>query len=166
MSTTSDAAPTVAPAAYEARLDTRLPGRWARIALLATAPPALAGAVVAWCFDLWWLAALAAVIGALVPWCTRHHGRRYVATFRCVLDRSGLLVERGVWWRSQVFVPRERVQHTDVEHGPLARRWGLATLTVFTAGSSHGRIDIEDLRHSDALRLRDDLLDRHERPGS
>ena len=170
METTADspASPPAAAPAREAeyRLDPGLPKRWLVVLLIVLLPIALAGFVVAAIAGLWWLLPAIVGVSALLAWWTRAYGRRYVATFRCVLDDTGLYVERGVWWRSQTFVPRARVQHTDVDQGPLARRFGLATLKVFTAGSAHGEIDIEDLRHSDALRLRDDLLERHERPAS
>jgi len=164
----TDASPPLAldpvpPAEAEYRLDAGLPKRWTACALIPVLPLATAGLVVASIFGLFWLLPAIVAFAALLLWWTAAYGRRYVATFRCVLGAPGLFVERGVWWRSQTFVPRARVQHTDVDQGPLARRFGLATLRVFTAGSAHSEIGIEDLRHADALRLRDDLLERHER---
>jgi uncharacterized protein len=55
-------------------------------------------------------------------------------------------------------VPRERVQHTDVERGPLGRRFGLATLVVHTAGHQDSEIRLEGLEHGTALAVRDRLL--------
>ena len=157
---------TAAPSAEqgtEYRLDPQLPRIWALVALVPVLPVATAGIVTVSVFGLFWLVPAVLALALLVPWLVRGYGRRYVATFRCVLGAPGLYVERGVWWRSLTFVPRARVQHTDVDQGPLARRFGLATLKVFTAGSEHSEIQIEELRHADALRLRDDLLERHER---
>jgi uncharacterized protein len=88
------------------------------------------------------------------------HGRAYIRRFRALLLPDGLLVARGVWWRSEVFVPRARVQHTDVTQGPLARYFGMATLKVFTAGTQHSLVDVPDLAHESAIVLRDTLLDR------
>lgn len=157
---------TAAPDAEQAavyRLDPQLPRIWALTALIPVMPIGIAGIVTVSILGLYWLVPAVVVLALLVPWLVRGYGRRYVATFRCVLGAPGLYVERGVWWRSLTFVPRARVQHTDVDQGPLARRFGLATLKVFTAGSAHSEIQIEELRHTDALRLRDDLLERHER---
>jgi len=88
---------------------------------------------------------------------------RYVGRFRCRLLDDGLLLDRGVYWHSETFVPRERVQHTEVDQGPFARHFGIATLKVHTAGSKVGEIDIDGLAHDDAVALRDRLLDRQGR---
>lgn len=73
---------------------------------------------------------------------------------------DGLLVKRGVFWRSETFVPRSRIQHTEVNQGPFDRRWGMASLSLHTAGTHVEKITVSGLFHPDALRLRDELLDR------
>jgi membrane protein YdbS with pleckstrin-like domain len=104
---------------------------------------------------------LAVPLAALLGLPTMHrYLARYGERFRCRLGRDGLMVERGVCWRSDTFVPRARVQHTDIGHGPLGRRLGIATLKVFTAGSHVGEIDIRGLGLADAVALRDNLLGR------
>ncbi len=100
-------------------------------------------------------------LGALAMFQIVRYGRRYVAMFRCALLPDGLKVHRGVWWRSEVFVPRTRIQHTDVSQGPIARQFGIAKLQVYTAGTHSAEIDIGGLAHTDAVALRDDLLGRH-----
>ena len=62
-------------------------------------------------------------------------------------------------------MPRSRIQHTDVSQGPYQRRFGLATLVVYTAGTEHASIAIEGLRHETALAFRDALLARGEPAG-
>lgn len=69
-----------------------------------------------------------------------------------------LELRRGVVFRHLVSVPRARVQHTDVERGPLERRFGLATLVVHTAGHDDSEIRLAGLEHGVALALRDHLL--------
>ncbi len=76
------------------------------------------------------------------------------------LDADGLEFEHGWIWRHQVSVPRSRIQHTDVTQGPYERRFGLATLVVYTAGTEHASISIEGLSHEAALAFRDALLAR------
>ena len=77
------------------------------------------------------------------------------------IDDSGIEIRRGVLWRRVVNVARSRVQHTDVAQGPLERRYGLATLLIYTAGTVHAQVDLFGLDHATALRIRDHLL-----PGS
>ena len=90
-----------------------------------------------------------------------HHGPRlrYQTTW-VGLDADGLEFEHGWLWRHQVSVPRSRIQHTDVTQGPYERRFGLATLVVYTAGTDHASISIEGLSHETALGFRDALLAR------
>lgn len=74
------------------------------------------------------------------------------------VDGRGIEIRRGVVWRKVINVPRSRVQHTDVSQGPLERGHGLATLVLFTAGTSHARVDLHGLDHATALRIRDHFL--------
>jgi membrane protein YdbS with pleckstrin-like domain len=128
---------------------------WGWIALLAT--PGTAG--LAFAGNL--LPALALALGALLLGLfMRRYLAAFAARFRCRLLLDGLWIERGVYWRRETFVPRARVQHTDVNQGPLARRFGIAELKVFTAGTQAAEIEVDGLAHADALALRDRLLGR------
>ncbi|MCY7365697.1 MAG: PH domain-containing protein, partial [Frankiaceae bacterium] len=62
---------------------------------------------------------------------------------RCRYDAWGylerdddLLVRRGVLVRRTSVVPYGRMQYVDVTAGPLARRFGLATVTLHTAAAA------------------------------
>ena len=74
------------------------------------------------------------------------------------LSDSALEIRRGVLWRSVIDVPRSRIQHSDVSQGPLQRRYGLGTLSVYTAGTSHALVRLEGLDHTRALAMREHLL--------
>jgi membrane protein YdbS with pleckstrin-like domain len=73
---------------------------------------------------------------------------------RWLLDEDGFAVARGRWWRRETRVPATRVQHLDLKHGPLERRWRLATLVVHTAGSKFGAVSLPGLDADDAEALR------------
>jgi uncharacterized protein len=74
------------------------------------------------------------------------------------VDADGLEIRSGVYFRSVTTVPKSRVQHTDVSQGPLQRKFGLATLTVHTAGTENAQVQLPGLPHDVALRIRDHLL--------
>ena len=74
------------------------------------------------------------------------------------LDARGLSVKRGLVWRKEVLVPRTRVQHLDLERGPIERRFGLATLVVHTAGTRMNALRQHGFLDADAVALRDALL--------
>lgn len=103
----------------------------------------------------WLIGALALVVlvsgGALLA---RARWRR---TF-WKLDAQGLQVKRGLLWRDEILVPRSRVQHLDIERGPLERRFGLATLIVHTAGTRQHALRQSGLDDADAVALRDALV--------
>ncbi|WP_284734483.1 PH domain-containing protein [Sphingosinicella terrae] len=63
--------------------------------------------------------------------------------------RSGLLV------RSSTVVPFGRVQHIDVTHGPVERRFGLATLVLHTAGTRGASVPLPGLLQAEAEAMRD-----------
>jgi len=97
------------------------------------------------------------VLGALFAWSwpvARYRRLTYA------VDGLGLTIQQGVWWRVQIALPRVRIQHSDVSQGPLQRRYGLATLKLYTAGSRFTKVELEGLRHEDAIALRDTLLSR------
>ena len=74
------------------------------------------------------------------------------------LDADGLEIRRGVIWRHTISVPCERIQHTDVRRGPIQRRFGLATLSVHTAGNHDSQIDLAGIGIETAQALRRTLL--------
>jgi membrane protein YdbS with pleckstrin-like domain len=108
--------------------------------------------------------ALALLVFGSLAW-VAHVGPaiRYRTTWLLV-DDDGLEYEHGWLWRHRVSVPRSRIQHTDVTQGPYARRFGLGTLVVYTAGTEHASIPIQGLRYETAMALRDALLSRSGAP--
>ena len=77
---------------------------------------------------------------------------------RFALSADGLHIRRGVFWRSEVLVPRSRVQHTDLNRGPIDRHLGIATLKVFTAGTKLASVALAGLPDARAIQLRDALV--------
>lgn len=78
------------------------------------------------------------------------------------LDARGLEIRRGVFWKHQVSIPSSRVQHIDVSQGPLQRPFGLATLTVHTAGTANASVEFAGLNFDTATHLRDQLVEQRE----
>ena len=141
-------------------LHPRAPALWlgqALAGIVVLGVPAALALVVA---GEWLAAAAVPVAGVALAVASGAYGRAYRRRFQCRLLPDGLLIERGVWWRSETFVPRARIQHTDVEEGPLQRQLGMATLEVYTAGTHASRVAVHGLARDAALRLRDRLLGR------
>ena len=83
-------------------------------------------------------------------------GRRWL---RWGYDDSGeqLRVARGWMFRTDTIVPFKRIQHIDVGQGPLERMFGLASLTVHTAGTHNSIVTLPGLTRADAEALRDSM---------
>jgi membrane protein YdbS with pleckstrin-like domain len=82
--------------------------------------------------------------------------RRYSARgYQMSADR--LRVVRGVLMRSDTVVPFSRVQHIDVHQGPLERFFGIATLTLHTAGNHNASVALPGLGEPLAREMREDI---------
>lgn len=75
---------------------------------------------------------------------------------RWEVSETAVYTQRGWWTRERRIAPMSRVQTVDFAQGPLARLFGLATVTVTTA-SAAGPLQVDGLDHEVALRLVDDL---------
>ncbi|TRD11457.1 hypothetical protein FGU71_06020 [Erythrobacter insulae] len=100
------------------------------------------------------------VIGAVlilaIVFVLRLPSRRYIARgYQISNDR--LRVVRGILWRSDTVVPFGRVQHIDVDQGPLERFFDIATLTVHTAGNHNSSVNLPGLGHELATEMREEI---------
>ena len=81
----------------------------------------------------------------------RHHARGYL------MGDGRLRVVRGILLRSDSVVPFGRVQHIDVNQGPLERYYGLAALTVHTAGTHNASVHLPGLEQGLARAMREEI---------
>ena len=100
-----------------------------------------------------WLAA-----AILLAWLAQKWPPIEYRYFRYRIDAQGVDIRTGVVWRRVISVPRSRVQHIDVAQGPLERRYSLATLSIYTAGTEFAKVDVPGLAYARAVKIRDHLL--------
>ena len=82
--------------------------------------------------------------------------RRYSARgYQISADR--LRVVRGLLFRSDTVVPFSRVQHIDVDQGPIERFFGIATLTLHTAGNHNSSVALPGLGEPLAREMRETI---------
>ncbi|MGB3165360.1 MAG: PH domain-containing protein [Alteraurantiacibacter sp.] len=68
-----------------------------------------------------------------------------------------LRVVKGMLFHSDTVVPFSRVQHLDVEQGPLERMFGIARLILHTAGTHNASVTLPGLAHGDAVAMREEI---------
>lgn len=73
------------------------------------------------------------------------------------ISRDRLRVVRGIMWRSDTIVPFGRVQHIDVDQGPIERALDIATMTLHTAGSHNASVSLPGLGHELATQMREEI---------
>jgi membrane protein YdbS with pleckstrin-like domain len=159
----TDAASAGAQTAPDRSVDPRAVFVWRWSAAIAFTPVLIAASVVllgataagspaAVFISVAWLLLLAAM--CIYVWQyppARHRNLRYR------IDDVGITIRDGVFWRAWSALPHARIQHTDVSQGPLQRRFGVADLKLYTAGSRYTCIVLPGLEHGAALALRDEL---------
>jgi membrane protein YdbS with pleckstrin-like domain len=74
------------------------------------------------------------------------------------LDELGIEIRRGVVFRQVTTVPRSRVQHTDVNQGPIERQLGLAHVVIHTAGTVDAVVTLGGLELDTAMQVRSYLV--------
>jgi len=74
------------------------------------------------------------------------------------LREHDILYKRGYIWRSQTVVPFNRVQHCEVDQGPIERLFNISKLKIFTAGGSSSDIAIPGLKPETAHSLKDFIM--------
>jgi len=81
--------------------------------------------------------------------------RKYYDTIFYKLTENEIIWERGVFIKNTGVVPYNRVTNIDVLQGPIARKYGIASLKIQTAGYSGAKIaeiTIEGIENYEELR--------------
>ena len=89
--------------------------------------------------------------------------KAYAIRNRDIIYRTGWLI------RKVAVCPFNRIQHCSVNSGPFERKLGLASLSIFTAGSQGADLKIPGLKESTATELRDFIMSKtmvHGSPGN
>ncbi|MBD2870912.1 PH domain-containing protein [Paenibacillus arenilitoris] len=106
-----------------------------------------------WDWTLWpgWIAlALFIVTFILFTWIIP---KMKHARFLYELFEEELEIQKGLVFLSNVLVPMVRVQHVELESGPMMRKYGLASVSIVTAATTH-RISGLKLEEAQQLKRR------------
>ncbi|OBP13744.1 hypothetical protein A5320_17665 [Rheinheimera sp. SA_1] len=103
---------------------------------------------------IFWLLWVVTALVFLASWCWLPLQIRHQ---RFLLRTQDFLLQSGVLWRKAVLIPLQRVQHVSISQGPLQKRFGLATLKVYTAGGLDAEASLADIEHQLAQALSEQL---------
>jgi membrane protein YdbS with pleckstrin-like domain len=84
----------------------------------------------------------------------------YARLLRFAVREHDVIVRSGIFFRKETVQPISRVQHVERVQGPLDKRYGLAKLKLFSAGTGGVSFAIPGLAEERALRLQSFILER------
>ena len=76
------------------------------------------------------------------------------------LRQRDIIYKSGLIWRRQTALPFNRVQHAEVQQGPIERLFELSKIKVYTAGGSSSDLTIAGLKHDRAQRIKQFILQK------
>ena len=93
----------------------------------------------------------------LVIWNVIYHGISFPYMGYAIREKD-ITYQSGWLWKSMTTIPFNRVQHCDIKQGILDRQFGLARLTIYTAGGQHTEVLIPGLSPDTAEKLKTFIL--------
>jgi len=109
--------------------------------------------------SLIWLVIVWMAVASVAVWFCVWYPPRLYGSWGYRIDAKVLETRSGRVFHRTRLLPLSRLQHVDIERGPLERMFGLAALVLHTAGTHSANIRIPGLEASEATRLRDHLID-------
>jgi len=106
-----------------------------------------------------WLASAWLAMAAASVWLCLWYPPRLYRSWGYRIDAKVLETRSGIVFQQARLLPLSRLQHVDIERGPLERMFGLAALVLHTAGTHSANIRIPGLEAAEATRLRDRLIE-------
>jgi uncharacterized protein len=106
-----------------------------------------------------WLASAWLATAAAAVWFCLWYPPRLYRSWGYRIDAKVLETRSGRVFQRARLLPLSRLQHVDIERGPLERMFGLAALVLHTAGTHSASIRIPGLETAEAMRLRDHLIE-------
>lgn len=82
--------------------------------------------------------------------------------FRGYALRTHDILYRDGWlWKSWMVIPFNRIQHLEINQGPIDRIFDLASLQLFTAGGSSSDIEIDGLTPEQAADIKSFIMSKN-----
>lgn len=76
------------------------------------------------------------------------------------LRQLDIIYKEGLLWKKQSLVPFNRIQHAEVNQGPIERMFDLGELNIYTAGGSSSDLSIKGISKEKAMSIKHFLLSK------
>lgn len=77
-----------------------------------------------------------------------------------VLRENDITYKHGWLFHHQITIPFNRIQHTEVNHGPIDRFFNLCQLDIYTAGGSSSDLSISGLDPEKAVSIKEYISEK------
>jgi uncharacterized protein len=108
----------------------------------------------------WMLISLLGIYSLLMIWLWFVWAPKTAQRLQYALREEDINLQKGFMYWRQVSVACNRIQHLEVSQGPLERYLGLATLSVFTAGTLGSDMKLPGLKLESAQKIKVRLLNK------
>jgi len=78
------------------------------------------------------------------------------------IRQHDIILRSGVFWKKEVVQPLKRVQHVELTRGPIDKRFGLANVRLFSAGTGLSTFRIPGVEFQIAAKVKQYVLDYQE----
>ena len=76
------------------------------------------------------------------------------------LRNLDIIYKQGLIWKKELIIPFNRIQHAEVNQGPLERMFDLGELNIFTAGGKSSDLSISGITKEEAMSIKHFLLNK------
>ena len=76
-------------------------------------------------------------------------------TRKYLVREKDISYKSGLFYKKMTTVPFSRIQHVEIDEGPISRYYKLASLSVYTAGDSSDDLVIKGLSREKALQIKE-----------
>ena len=76
------------------------------------------------------------------------------------LREHDILYKSGLIFRKTIALPFNRVQHSEINQGPIERNFNLSSLEVYTAGGNNSDLVIPGLLNEDAQNIKSFIIEK------
>lgn len=142
-------------------VDPRYPRVVLGIALLVELPALVAATLIVLLIPPLPLVARVLILAAVIAFLAFLAWFVYTAAkvIRYAVREHDVIVQTGVFWRTETVQPIKRIQHVEQVQGPIDKRLGLCALKLYSAGTGNVSLEIPGLAADVAARIAAFILD-------